>query len=359
MNTSRMLITTLCITYEKYRFGPGRLSRRLQQTERLRELRSKNRWNSRSVCDNTSFCPGPHGWSRGSTSSHEYDTNAKQTKQDPLGELTLTQKGDRATHLAHVVTNDQTTGTNWVRGDNFIKDSLGLSRCGGTSSQQHVINANSKGSDRHSARWSSRASVREGAIGNIKRLDISHSTSSANMSSSVIHAVKSAPALLKSRRSGQRNVPLSQGKRKAQQHGTDDPLAMLTKCGTFITAAISSSQTENSTDFDASHSGNDRMGATPGGKALVMKPRLGLPSVADACGGVVLRLSPSERPLDPWDYFFAPLRAICDIEASLSRAGTEYRGVIPAVAEGQELMSQNQLKVCLMASATRNVDMLG
>lgn len=290
-------------------------------------------------------------------SSHERGTNANQVTQGPLGEIASGQKSDPAIHQAEVITNGQTTGTNGVGGDFFIEDSSGLNPWGGASSQQSVVNGNNQDSGSRPVRSASRASVGERAIMNTKRLAIAHDASSARMPY-VIHAVKSAPTVLKSRRSSRRSV-LSQGSSKSQQHDTDAPPTVQTKCGTFLTAAMSSSRTENSADLDTSHGSNDRMGAMPAGKALVMKPGIGLPSVADTCGGVVIRLSPSERPLDPWDHLIAPLRAICDIEASLSRAGIEYRGVIPAVAEGQELMSHDQLKVRMVTSTRRHISRVG
>lgn len=82
--------------------------------------------------------------------------------------------------------------------------------------------------------------------------------------------------------------------------------------------------------------------ASPGSLA---ESKLCYPSVADTCGGVILRLTAGERSLEPWGTSLAPLRAMCDIDPSLSRAGQEYRGVIHAVEGAQDLRSHQQIKV--------------
>lgn len=69
------------------------------------------------------------------------------------------------------------------------------------------------------------------------------------------------------------------------------------------------------------------------------------PAIADSCGGVVVRLNASERTLGPWDNRVAPLRAMCDIDPSLSRAGLTYRGVIHAVDGAQDTMAHEEIKV--------------
>lgn len=69
------------------------------------------------------------------------------------------------------------------------------------------------------------------------------------------------------------------------------------------------------------------------------------PGIAGACGGIVLRLNPAERSLEPWSSAVTPFRAMCDIEPSLSRAGLECRGVINAVEAAQEMKLQDRAKV--------------
>ena len=75
------------------------------------------------------------------------------------------------------------------------------------------------------------------------------------------------------------------------------------------------------------------------------KQGMGYPGIPGACGGIVLRLSPEERSLEPWSNAVTPFRAICDIEPSLSRAGLECRGVINAVEAARETKSQDRAKV--------------
>lgn len=69
------------------------------------------------------------------------------------------------------------------------------------------------------------------------------------------------------------------------------------------------------------------------------------PGIPGSFGGISLRLSPEERPLEPWHSTITPLRAMCDVDRSLSRAGIEYRGVIHAVDMAQEMQSYDQVKV--------------
>ncbi|CAM9317796.1 unnamed protein product, partial [Hapterophycus canaliculatus] len=90
--------------------------------------------------------------------------------------------------------------------------------------------------------------------------------------------------------------------------------------------------------------GNDQTGTEELPAGLSAGSELGYPRIADACGGIVLRLTPAERSLEPWGSTLAPLRAMCDIEPSLSRAGIEYRGVIHAVEGAHERKSHQAAK---------------
>lgn len=79
--------------------------------------------------------------------------------------------------------------------------------------------------------------------------------------------------------------------------------------------------------------------------SVLAESRPEYPGIADSCGGVVLRLTPGERSIEPWGNTLAPLRAMCDIDPSLSRAGMEYRGVIHAVEGVKEMKFHHQIKV--------------
>ncbi|CAM9350898.1 unnamed protein product, partial [Ectocarpus sp. 4 AP-2014] len=74
------------------------------------------------------------------------------------------------------------------------------------------------------------------------------------------------------------------------------------------------------------------------------------PRIPDAHGGVSLRLNPAERSLAPWGTALAPMRAMCDIDPSLSRAGIVYRDVIHAVEGAQKM------KTCHKAKTRRERD---
>lgn len=113
-----------------------------------------------------------------------------------------------------------------------------------------------------------------------------------------------------------------------------------TVAGGWGSAVTQSNANGTVDDARAGHDGEERKP-----HSLLAESRLGYPSIADTCGGIVLRLTPGERSLEPWGTTLAPLRAMCDIEPSLSRAGIEYRGVIHAVEGAQELKSHHQIKV--------------
>lgn len=168
--------------------------------------------------------------------------------------------------------------------------------------------------------------------------------------SAAILPIKSSPCSLRSARS------TSQGSKRRLQTGTDRVWSTGCRPGDGITSGIAEA-TGSVRSQDAESSVNIYAhGATSGAEAFLtqagalVQPELGMPGIADARGGVILRLSPSERSLDPWDTLFAPLRAMCDIEPSLSRAGMEYRGVISAVEGVHEIKTHDQTKVrkCLL-----------
>ncbi|CAB1096040.1 unnamed protein product [Ectocarpus sp. CCAP 1310/34] len=69
------------------------------------------------------------------------------------------------------------------------------------------------------------------------------------------------------------------------------------------------------------------------------------PRIPDAHGWVSLRLNPAERSLEPWGTALAPMRAMCDIDPSLSRAGIVYRNVIHAVEGAQKMKTCHKAKV--------------
>lgn len=163
--------------------------------------------------------------------------------------------------------------------------------------------------------------------------------------SSAILPIKPSPCSSRSARS------TSQGSKRRLQTGTDRVWRTGCRPGDGKTSGIAEA-TGSVRSQDAESSVNIYAhGATSGAEAFLtqagalIQPELGMPGIADTCGGVILRLSPSERSLDPWDTLFAPLRAMCDIEPSLSRAGMEYRGVIAAVEGVQEIQTHDQTKV--------------
>lgn len=171
----------------------------------------------------------------------------------------------------------------------------------------------------------------------------------------------------------------SQGSKRSLQTGkehtrnTSEPRGNEKTYGTAeATELIRSQDGESSVDIHAHAAASEAgVGAEAGAGAgagvfltqtgALMQPGLGMPDVADTCGGVVLRLCPSERSLDPWDTLVAPVRAMCDIEPSLSRAGMEYRSAISAVEEAQEIKTKNQTKVSkyLLPSAFAVVSCFG
>lgn len=152
-------------------------------------------------------------------------------------------------------------------------------------------------------------------------------------------------------RCGSRKTPLAtdenghrQDTRKQQRVDDAVPAASVSASG--ITdggcweSAVACSNASRTVGDGAGHA-ND-MHKLPG---VLAGSKLRYPDIADTCGGVVLRLTPGERSLEPWGTTLAPLRAICDIDPSLSRAGIEYRGVIHAVDGAQELKSYQIVKV--------------
>lgn len=135
--------------------------------------------------------------------------------------------------------------------------------------------------------------------------------------------------------SRQRTTPSHQQSRASIGRGTTIP-----SCPTF--SGVESNDVEVPGCFLTE---SDKRGAEELPDGFALGSKLEYPRIADTCGGIVLRLTPAERSLEPWGSTLAPLRAMCDIEPSLSRAGIEYRGVIHAVDGAQELKSHHKAKV--------------
>lgn len=306
------------------RFGQGRLSRRQHQTKRLRALQTNNNGSSCST-KHPRLSSGPRKLTGGNPSdreTHDEQTRAKR-RQGPLANVgrgrrerlvgqcgEALEKGPVASACLPSTTNQeyQTTGSRMRVGEDF------------TSWDRDDSALNPRARAHHQRVDDSTCDVgcrpvRSASSGCLKVAgDLTHSVSSgfATANLAPIPSVRSVPTLSRSRRTLRRSV--SQGGKRRLDIGDAPTTQESTVCKTLKTAAAIPSCAEN-------EYGDAR-----------------------ACG-IVLRLSPAERPLDPWNQLITPFRAMCDIEPSLSRAGIEYRGVIHAVEVAHEKMVHDETKV--------------
>lgn len=340
------------------RFGPGRLSQRWRQTERLRELRAENNGSRhRFLQQTTPTVPMSHIVTR----CHDVHGGEDHAEPDrvPSKETCIVERGSVKKEIPIA----DTTATSIVEGsavgaaasvsDDFIGNLLALKTWDTPSAKRLIGTTTQCGSTRTQGPVRLALGTSTGArnvLFTTERASTAEHRLPAARRTRAIPSIRSAPTPLKSRRPGRGRVEaVSDSTKQPQQHeGGSDKLRShqvqpTNTCRTFFTAAMAPS------DADYAFCSTGQVGHAQTvlmeGDGRKFKPELGWPSVTDTCGGVILRLSPTERPLDPWDHLVAPLRAMCDIDPSLSRAGIACRSVIPAVEGAQEIMSHDQAKV--------------
>lgn len=361
------------------RFGPGRLSRRRRQTVRLRELRARRSAGPTRDTDVFSLSReltngqlSVQEWTRDESKGNDgikRDRGPPRNTEDIRQQNALTNSSvavvsredtllvAHATSVTGVIDMAQTSanGDNECVEGNFVgkeQDNLGLN----PSTFGHRCWRKGKAGSRrgvHSTvdRWASFASLDSRASVCSGSTVLPTPNSQIASALSAIHPVRSAPVPLRSRVSTARNMLRSSGEHKQDtivlQPLSNDGQQFYAEANFVATARGSdthASAAENSGDsMNATGAGNGDVSAQMTGP--LAQSKLTFPGVADACGGIILRLSPAERPLDPWNTKSAPLRAMCDIEPSLSRAGITYRGVIHAVEAAQEFRSHDKIKV--------------
>ncbi|CAM9228659.1 unnamed protein product, partial [Pylaiella littoralis] len=390
-----------------FRFGPGRQSRRLQQIERLRELRVRHSA-AGLAHDLAHGAPLSRGSTRGGkqfSKERKGDDTAytssrdRKRRRESSGEANqierqrLSPKNSLAatTHftpyqqqqheapppgltikVAHNVVEDPTRGRHdhakgarggWSRDDpglnsnlTKISHSLGPAKYDGIRTRLDVSTAPKD----------PLGSLDEGDEGRRAYMGSaffpgSDSPLSKPASAPIILPIRSGPALWRPRAgSSQRPIPSSENRCQQQQHSCKhnehNSVAGVTAAAAAAAAAAalggkdshgraSSKAGSNAGAMDGgSSAGNEGNVGTELPVGFSVESGSGHPALADSCGGIVLRLSPAERSLEPWSTTLAPLRAMCDIDPSLSRAGIDYRSVMHAVEGAQEMKSLHTVK---------------
>ncbi|CAM9305199.1 unnamed protein product, partial [Ectocarpus fasciculatus] len=384
------------------RFGPGRLSRRLHQTERLRELRARRA--AGFVHDAPSGTPlsrksasggKPFVKERtvdtpaaGSRESKRHRTSAavspKVAEQVPPQKsspvdvvLSIFQPGEALPRCGHPMPQHETPGPDQslVREDEGADGACGTvagrddSRPGDNMTSSHqpsgVVEAGGGGNTHVKFSIGPTVSLDEGpSLGPSSTSLCETSGSFAVASSFRIPPVRSAPVPWRPRAanitkssSGRSGSKRSGGKRAHQkQHAgrtgalnSDereiDETALAEAAATAAAGGAGagrwvspSDAVENGDLCTAGSEGN--VHRPPSVQSSAVYPR-----IADAHGGVSLRLNPAERSLEPWGTALAPMRAMCDIDPSLSRSGIVYRDVIPAVEGAQKMKTCHKAKI--------------
>ena len=384
----------VCWTQIPYivRFGPGRLTRRHHQTERLRELRTRrcagpthdaditplplskgpvvvqNRAEAQRVCDDAMAASntvtsnkrrrGPTGGARHLLRQRFSDNASAELAlaSTPLADATSAPMSEqpRASGEEASAHDCEDRGRN--------ESGLIARTC--SSGGRVFTNQDGVGRIIHlnTGRLLSSISPSEGTnvgLGGTRRIPAPRSASS--VAPHVILPVRSAPASRRPRGARtavgmsrsmtdtqQGRIAVQQCDRRSgkQRDGDGD-------AGENSDNGITGFSGGEDEEYYDTLSGSDGAPAATCGSSS-NKSGSGYPGIADACGGIVLRLSPAERSLEPWSSVVSPLRAMCDIEPSLSRAGLECREVINAVEAAQEMKSQDQAKVRKTKRGTHN-----
>lgn len=377
------------------RFGPGRLSRRHYNTKRLRELRGH-----RSACPVRDPIEGTP-LSRGSTGGRKFaqerqdcaantcSRDSKRHRASPGGACPVVRKRPPPEHLPVSVQpmlplEEALPGGCTIQGARANQSPI-RGEDGRPKDRCDAWGLGCSGADARTAAQS-RAPGKVEDVGRPNRVDdpkvpvgplgsLDEASSIGSGSTTAIDArglsqilpVRSSPAPWRPRatrsaksgnsRSGSSQTQLStdigtQQQQHSRTHNQTDAAAPAARAATAAGAAAIG-------DTIAGGWGSSSVASDMQGFALPEKiddPDIrsldfstatgsGYPAVADTCGGIVLRMTPAERSLEPWGTTLAPLRAICDIEPSLSRAGIEYRGVIHAVGGAQEMKSRHEINV--------------
>lgn len=380
------------------RFGPGRQSRRLQQIERLRELRVRR---SAGLAHDSADAPLSRGSTRGGKDVAKErkgdDTPCvwsrdKKRRREPLGEVNqvVEQRSSRSPFIAtklftleqqqqeapppglttKVVPKDVECPIRGADGrakdarGGWSRDDPGLNVNVETSSQRH---GRDKGDGSHT-----RVDVSMVPKGPLGSLGEGLSATSAFFSggdrllstpcSTQIFPIRS-PLWKRRAGSSQHPLPLNENLGQQQQHyrkhkGHNSIAEAAATAAATVTAAETAADKDadgRASSIIAGSNADETDGGLPAenednvGSELPVdssaESRSGHPAIADTCGGIVLRLNPAERSLEPWGTTLAPLRAMCDIEPSISRAGIEYRGVMHAVEGAQEMKVHHKAKV--------------
>lgn len=387
-----------------FRFGPGRQSRRLQQIERLRQLRARR---STSLAHDSADDPLSRGSTRGGkqvAKERKSDNTAcvwsrdRKRRREPSGEVNqvvkqrsspgrsfaatklvtlqqqqqqeappprLTKEVDRNVIECPIRGTDGRTKDargDWSRHDpglnvNVAKSCQPLGGVKGEGSRKRV----------------DISTVPKGPLGSLDErrsptavsafFSGGDSAVSTPPCSAQILPIRSGAALGRRRAgSSQRPIPLNENQCQQQQqyrkHKGHNSIAEVAATAAATVAAAESAGDNDADDRAYSTAGSNTDEIDGGLRAKnednignelhvdsSAESRPGHPALADTCGGIVLRLNPAERSLEPWGTTLAPLRAMCDIERSISRAGIEYRGVMHAVEGAQEMKIHYKTKV--------------
>lgn len=382
-----------------HRFGPGRLSRRLHQTERLRELRA------RRAAGFAHDAPSGTPLSRKSASGRKPFVKERIVNTPAAGSRESKRHRTSAAvspKVAEQVPPQRGSPVD-MEDSNFLPGEV-LPRCGRPTPQnetpgpdQSLVRDGDGGADgafgtatgRNDSRPGDNltsshppSGVVEGSGGSSTRVKFSivpmvsldegpsvgpSSTSLCGTSGSFavassfrIPPVRSTPVPWRPRaannakssstrgggkRSGEKQAQQQQLPSKTEEKEIDEKA--LAEAAVTAAAAGDAVAGRWVSPMDAGENGDL---CTAGSEGNVHKPpsvqsSVVYPRIADAHGGVSLRLNPAERSLEPWGTALAPMRAMCDIDPSLSRAGIVYRDVIHAVEGAQKMKTCHKAKV--------------
>lgn len=370
------------------RFGPGILSRRHRQTLRLRELRSRRSRQTPKVDNAASLSRVPAGSGQvaagaGGTSKRRREPTgqARNFEQQHNHKLPGPSSADDAPSregglrpAAHARRGQSSSQHNKRKVDGACGDDGEECEFTGWGRDDSGLNPWKPGPRRRNGERKKGVLANSASVLCCSSRDSTVPPSLPNPPAITVSApilpVRSAPASSKARASrGSGRSQGSSGKRTKQAGTTtttttagEQPAVYREKnlqresgkaaedgvsshgppCASYY--CTGSSSAGHNTDDGALHPSSGAS-AQAGVLSAANVGRPALPGVADNCGGIILRMSPAERPLEPWDTTVAPLRAMCDIEPSLSRAGIEYRGIIHAVEGAQEAKALARKKV--------------
>ncbi|CAM9815537.1 unnamed protein product, partial [Laminaria digitata] len=374
------------------RFGPGRLTRRHHQTERLRELRARrsssgpahdaaaditplplpktpmvrNRADSQLECNDddatilasdTKRCRGPSGRTR-QLSRQRFEENAspelalERTSTPLAGPTRLSSASEHPRASEHPLV----LGEDGSPHDNCDNKGRGRDESGANATTCSSRANVGRGGTRCILDPGSASSIGKPAVRPAETRCVLAPGRASLIASSVLLPVRSAPAsrrprgaktavgMSRSMTDTQRDKNITQQCDRSSSNASEE-----NNDGAGI-ASFSGGGNDTQGEYYGTLPGSDGAPIAPPGSSTD-KPGLEYPDIAGACGGIILRLSPVERSLEPWSNVISPLRAMCDIEPSLSRAGLECRGVINAVEAAQEIKSQGRAKRKLARNA--------